>query len=136
MYLTSPQLGEQWRPLASHMVIAHQPRVSRIVIHVDNQHSGIWMQEPYYGDIRRMAAAIYPKNGQVIVLDNGAATAVLPDRHKLLGPFSEDKVFVTTQVTEAAGVVYDVFLYAQDDPALETLKNQAGAVLDRTAPAK
>ncbi len=136
VYLTSPQLGEHWRPLTCHMVIAHQPKVNRIVIHVDDDHSDIWMQELYYGDIQRMATAIYPKNGQVIVLDRGVATAVLPDRHKTLGPLSDDKVFVTTQAAGPAGPVYDVFLYADGDPALEALKKQTGAVLDRTTPVK
>lgn len=136
VYLTSPQLGEHWRPVTSHMVITHLPHVNRVVVHVDDEHAGVWTHEPHYGDIQRMAAAIYPKNGQVIVLDQGVATAVLPDRHKPLGPLSDDKVFVTTQTAGPNGPVYDVFLYAQSDPALETLKKQTGAVIDRTAPVK
>lgn len=135
VYLTSPQLGEHWKPTACHMVIAHQPRVNRIVIHVDDTYPDAWTWEPWYGDIQKMAAAIYPKNGQVLVLGQGVATAVLPDRHKPLGPLSDDKVFVTTEAPGPSGPVYDVSLLAEGDPALDTLRKQAGAV-DRTAPAK
>ncbi len=133
VYLTSPQLGEHWKPLACHMVIAHQPRANRIVIHVDDAHPDAWAAEPHYGDIRRMAAALYPKNGQVLILSQGMATAVLPDRHKVLGPYSDDKVLVTTETAGPNGPVYDVTLYSEGDPALGALRKQAGAV-DRTTP--
>lgn len=136
VYLTSPQIGEHWKPAACHMVIAHQARANRVAIHVDNAHPDAWKQEPYYGDILRMAAAVYPKNGQVLILDGRNAVAVLPDRHKPLGAYSDDKIIVTTQSAGPQGPVYDVFLFTEGDPMLLALRKQAGAVIDRTAPAK
>ena len=136
VYLTSGQLGEHWKPADCHMVIAHQPAVNRLVVHVDNAFPDVWRQAPHYGDLKLMAKAMYPRTGQVLVLDGGDAVAILPDRDKPLGLFTEDKVLVTTATAGADGPVYDVFLFAQDDPQLMALKQQAGAVLDRTAPAK
>lgn len=135
-YITSPQVGECWRPRDCHMFIAHHPAANRIVIHVDRAHPDIWKQEPYYGDIQRMAAAVYPKNGQVLILDGRNAVAVLPDRHKELGAYSDDKIIVTTQSAGPQGPVYDVFLFTEGDPVLLALRKQAGAVVDRTTPAK
>lgn len=136
VYLTSPHLGEHWKPAVCHMVIAHTATVNRIVIHVDDDHPTAWKLDPYYGDIRRMAAALYPQSGQVLVLVSGQAVAVLPDRHKVLGSYSDDKIIATSQTAGPNGPIYDMFLFTAGDPALAALKEQAGAVVDRTAPAK
>ena len=136
VYLTSGQLGDHWRPADCHMVIAHHAAVNRIVIHVDNAHPDAWRQAPHYGDLKLMAKAMYPKSGQVMIVSGNDAVAVLPDRDKPLGAYTDDKIIVTTETAGPTGPVYDVFLFEKDDPALAALKQQAGAVMDRTAPAK
>ncbi len=136
LYLAGGQLGEQWKPLHCHMFVAYHAGANRIVIHVDSEFPDAWRQEPHYGDIKRMAAALYPKSGQVMVLHGTTATAILPDRDKPLGVYDDDKIIVTSEQPGPDGPRYDMFLYDKDDPQLAALRQQAGAVLDRTAPGK
>jgi hypothetical protein len=136
VYLTSGQLGEHWKPATCHLVIAYQAHVNRIVIHVDNAHPDAWRIEPHYSDMKLMAKSIYPRNGQVVIVNGPDAIAMLPDRDKPLGAYRDDKIFVTAETPGPAGPVYDVFLFEKDDPQLAALRQHAGAVIDRTAPAK
>ena len=72
----------------------------------------------------------------VAVLHGTTATAILPDRDKPLGVYDDDKIIVTSEQPGPDGPRYDMFLYDKDDPQLAALRQQAGAVLDRTAPGK
>ena len=136
VYLTSGQLGEHWKPALCHLVVAHHPNSNRIVIHVDSAFPDAWRQEPHYGDMKRMAEALYPKSGQVIIIHGPTATAILPDRDKPLGVYNDDKIIVTSETPGAQGPIYDMVLLDKDDPQLAALRQQAGAVMDRTAPGK
>lgn len=133
-YLTSGQLSEHWKPVDCHMFIAYH--ANRIVVHVDNAHPDAWRLEPHYGELKLMAKSMYPKNGQILILNGPEAIAVLPHRDKPIGRYSDDKIIVTSETAGPNGPVYDVFLFEKDDPQLKALRQQAGAVMDRTAPAK
>ena len=136
LYMTSSQLNEHWKPAACHMFIAYHANANRLVVHVDKDHPDAWRQEPHYGEFKLMARSMYPKNGQILILNGPDAVAILPDRDKPLGTYHDDKIIVTTETPGPDGPLYDLFLFEKDDPALAALRQQAGAVVDRTAPVK
>jgi hypothetical protein len=87
-YLMWPALGEHWLPARSKLVVAFKPDGNEIVIHVDPGMPNAWRAEPYYSEIRNMAAhgvyTIFVQIGRRVI-------AIFPDREVDLGVVAEDE---------------------------------------------
>jgi len=92
-YLVSPDLGPEWKPSRSRIVLTYEEGPGRIGIHVDpDRPADAWRREPYYSRIRGWAEAAVRSDGQVIVYG---------------------------QRSSAVGVEHDVIVVPPDDPRLK-----------------
>ena len=112
-YIPSPALEEHWRPSRSKLIIAFKPDGKEVVIHVDPDVPNAWRAEPYYSEIRNMAAN-GPKMGATIFVQIGRRMiAVFPDREVDLGVVAEDEA-VAIQKEPGTGRLGAVKLKAND----------------------
>src|SRR5438094_347096 len=70
-YVLSPALGEEWKPMTSHLVLGYMTEADIIVIYTDPDHPDIWRTEPYYARIRKWAAST--DKGYVLIWEPGGA---------------------------------------------------------------
>lgn len=107
-YLRMPQIGEEWRPSESKMVIAIGPGTNRIVVMVDPDRRGQWRKAPYYAAIKSWARALCPRAGQVLIHDGPEVIAVLPDREKSFGAHREGRQLISVVDPGPNGPICDV----------------------------
>ena len=82
-WLTQPSLGPEWKPSVSKMVLANKPNL--LMVHVDPGANRPWRTEPYYTDLKRLAAQGQKNGTAVLVVERGRNIAILPDREMDLG---------------------------------------------------
>ena len=119
-YLIDTNLGEEWRPSHSGMLIAYDDEANRISICVDPQRSGIWRREPYYSRIKSMALAMLNRRGHLIVFEGRDGVAILPHKEVAIGPPRPDHVVVAgRRVNEQGEEEFDLAVLHRDDPRLK-----------------
>jgi hypothetical protein len=84
-WLTSEDLGNEWRPTEAKLVVSMEGNGNRIAVHVDHGFPSRWREEPYYSQIKSMAMAMVEANKQVVVYIKDRVFAILPDRDVDLG---------------------------------------------------
>jgi hypothetical protein len=65
LWMTDEELGEEWDPSRSHMMIYRQG--PQLTLLVDPDHPEIWRSEPYHTQLRAWASESEPTGGYVIV---------------------------------------------------------------------
>ena len=91
MWLIDGSLGQEWQPERCHMVLWLDLEGRRLNANVDEDHPDAWRAQPYYGQLKAIAASSLPRGGQVIVYVGKEAFAILPDRHAALGALGPDE---------------------------------------------
>jgi hypothetical protein len=123
-YLTSPDLGEEWKPSHSKIVIAPELNANRIAVHVDPQRPDAWKQEPYYSTLKQLAGKAAPDRGQVVVFVGSRVYMVFPDRDVDLGVVGKDELIVTGERMTPLGIQSEAFKIHKDDPRARSLAVQ------------
>jgi hypothetical protein len=78
-YLSFPELGEEWKPSRSKIVLAPELNGKRITAYVDPSRPDAWRKEPYYSTLKKWARS-RPPGGQVVVCIDDHMYMILPDR--------------------------------------------------------
>ncbi|GJD55487.1 hypothetical protein [Methylobacterium dankookense] len=100
LWMTESWLGPEWKPDKAKMVLALDPATRNMNVQVDPGQANAWRREPYYGQLKRWAAASIPKGRHVLVHVNKATTVVLPDRDVPLGVLTpEDRIVSRPRMT-------------------------------------
>ena len=76
LWMTKPDLPEEFDPLTSHMMIYEQG--AQVTVLVDPDFPDAWRAEPHHGRLRQWAAAVEPKGGYVIVFVGDEVYKVRP----------------------------------------------------------
>jgi hypothetical protein len=84
-WLVSPNLGPEWRPLTSKMILFFQPNGNRLAVHVSADHPDVWRREPYHGQLKRWSVEAIEARQQIVVYVKRRAIVILPDRDVDLG---------------------------------------------------
>ncbi|MBX7200181.1 MAG: hypothetical protein K1X51_12505 [Rhodospirillaceae bacterium] len=108
-YLLSPALGDEWKPLTSHLVLGYMADADVILIYTDPGHPGMWRRAPYLARIKKWAAAT--DKGYVLIWEKDRALALLNDDEFDLGKLYDGQVIVRD--ADAAG---KATIYAADRP--------------------
>ena len=87
LWLQHPQLGPEWFPHRSKIVVVSEDGGNRIAVHVDPSFPLRWREEPYFGTIKKWAVDAAERRGQVIVYIKDRAIVVLPNKEIDLGKF-------------------------------------------------
>jgi len=98
MYLTSAQVGEEWKPLKSRMLLISGEDGKRLTMIVDPARPDAWKQEPYYSQLKAWAR-FGEKNGtHILVSVNRRVFVIYGNRDVDLGVISEtDSVSVNAK---------------------------------------
>src|SRR4051794_36413536 len=65
-YLLNGDIGEEWKPERSKIVLVQQVEGKRIVAYTDPQRPNAWRREPYYSTLKKWARMAAPQGRQVV----------------------------------------------------------------------
>jgi hypothetical protein len=103
-YLLSPALGEEWKPITSHLVLGYMAKDDVILIFTDPDHVGAWRKEPYISRIKGWARST--DTGYVLVWEQTRVLALLGADEFDLGRVTEDQVIVREQRAGGRAAIY------------------------------
>jgi hypothetical protein len=126
-YITTPQLGEEWKPSHSKIVLEVNMGGKRITAHVDPGRPKAWRTEPYYSALKRWSRPDRPDRKQVLVAIGAHVYAILPDREIDLGIVSEDEIIVMGDRQTPAGSEITAFKLPKSDPRARKMMLKAEA---------
>jgi len=123
-YLTNPDLGEEWRPSHSKIVVMREREGHRIIAHVDPQRPDAWKRQPYHMELRRWASI---STDQVVVCIGRRTYMIFPDRDVDLGILGDDDRIVSVEQLTPLGVRLEAYKVHKDDPRVRGLAEQTAA---------
>lgn len=132
-YLTQQDLGEEWAPRVSKIVLAVTTNGLRLAAHVDPQRPDAWRKEPYYSQLKRWAEKALPRRGQVVVRIARRAIVLFPDKEVDLGIVGDEEHIVTSEHNISGRTEYQAHKIHKDDPRIRNAANFAGQTLGRAA---
>ena len=103
-YLLSPALGDEWKPLTSHLVLGYMADADVVLIYTDPDHPGVWRREPYLARIKTWAATT--DTGYVLIWEMDRALALLGDDEFDLGKLYDGQVIVRDAGTAGKATIY------------------------------
>jgi hypothetical protein len=118
-YLTQPQLGDEWKPTKSKIVLVAELGCNRIAAYVDPARPDAWRKEPYYSMLKMWAEAAVPHRGQVVVCVGQRYFMIFPDRDIDLGIVTPDHRIITGEQKTPSGIRLEAFVMHKDDPRLQ-----------------
>src|ERR1700686_1993314 len=133
LYLINAELGDEWRPSQSKIVLVSEQDGNRIVAHVDPQRPDAWKQQPYYQQLKLWAARSVAFRGQVIACVGRRMYMIFPDRDVDLGIVGLDEFIVVNEVRTPFGVKREALKVGKDDPRAQSAARRDGAAGGPTA---
>lgn len=121
-YLANPQLGEEWYPAKSRMVLITDSDGSRIAVTVDPGLPHEWKKEPYYGQLKHWSRVAAEHGGQVAIKNGEKMIIVLPEEDVDLGVVAQDQVIVTSEIETPFGPKLHAFAVHKDDSRVKGRK--------------
>ncbi len=92
LWMTDSTVADVWKPDRSRIVLSIFPRNGFLYAQVDPSSPQAWRKQPYFDDLRRMAAALQEMNRRVIVFVGDNATLVTPQGATPLGRMSPERI--------------------------------------------
>ena len=125
--MNTPQLGEEWKPVHSKIVLAADMGGKRITAHVDPQRPDAWRAEPYYSTLKKWARLDRADRKQVLAAVGNRVYVILPDKEIDLGIVNDDEIVVVGDRQTPAGPEVTAFKLPKSDPRAQklVLKSQA-----------
>ena len=125
LYLISPELGEEWKPSRSKIVLVTEKDGNRIIAKVDPQQPDAWKRRPYYQQLKEWAARSMSFRGQVIAAVGQRMYMIFPDRDVDLGIVDPDDFIVVDEVRTPSGVRWEAAKLGKDDPRARGLRRSS-----------
>jgi Fe-S-cluster containining protein len=116
LWMTDISLADIWKPERSRIVLSIFPGNGFLYAQVDAASPQAWRKQPYFDDLRRMAAALQELNRRVIVFVGENATLVTPQGATPLGRMSPDDTFVVEPAFGPDGPTFRVSRTQALDP--------------------
>jgi hypothetical protein len=85
LWLTSANLGAEWRPNKCKMVLQIEASGQRTAVHVDPGAPTVWRQEPFFRQLKELAVEAARNQQQVVVYIRDRTIVILPDKEVDLG---------------------------------------------------
>ena len=121
-FMTLHQLGEEWRPSTSKLMLGIETGGNSVFVHVDPARPDVWKSEPFYSKLKEWATNAIPSHGHGIVHIGSRRIVILPDRDVDLGTVGDDKMIVVGEQKLTTGVVLNPFTISRDDPRVAQVK--------------
>jgi hypothetical protein len=116
LYLVSGEIGEEWKPSRSRIVLVTDQGGNRIIAHVDPTHPDAWKRRPYYQQLKDWAARSVSFRGQVIAAVGRRMYMIFPDRDVDLGTVGLDEFIAVNEMPTPSGIRREAVKVARDDP--------------------
>lgn len=101
-FLTNPDLGEDWRPDRSKLVVTLEGDGRMVAVHVDASQPDGWRRRPFFDKIKKWARLAERDDRLVLVRIGNRALVVFPDGESDLGPMEEgDRIGARRRMTPA-----------------------------------
>lgn len=115
-FLTLPELGEEWRPAVSRLVIFDSLAEGAINVAVDPERPDAWRRQPYYASLQAWSRRALAKQRRVIVHVRGRRIAVLPDHAVDLGVVADDELICVVHKAAELGrdLSYEPYVVKRD----------------------
>jgi len=115
-WLTSPEIGDEWNPRRSRIVLAAELDGQRLVALVHPDRPNAWRREPYYSQLKQWSRAAVEHRGQILVKIAGRCFVILPDEDVSLGLVADNEVVVSTYTPTANGMEITAMKLPRSDP--------------------
>ena len=117
-WLLFPELGPEWRPDRSKIVLCTDAARKRVVAFVDPAFPGAWRAPPFFRKFKQLAHMAAAHGGQVLIRIGGRTVVVLPDGEVDLGVTASDAAITVKRTAEGWKVrVHERTEGAARDPA-------------------
>ena len=117
-WLTNDQLGEEWKPSKSKIVLVSELDGDRLAAHVHPNHPDAWRKEPFYSALKEWATAAVPHHRQVTACVGRRYYMIFPDRDVDLGIVGDDDRIMTGETKTPYGIQLEAYKLHKDDPRL------------------
>lgn len=117
-FLQLEELGEEWRPSHSKIVLVSELGGMRLAAHLDPGNPTAWKSEPFYSQLKRWSHAAASSMGQIVVQIVSRAIVILPFEDVDLGPVGDDERVVTVERKTPTGTRLEALKLHKDDPRL------------------
>jgi hypothetical protein len=97
----TPALGEEWRPNKCRMFLCREGNVQ--TIHVDPSDPGAWRREPFFRQIKTLAARAVGTEQQVAVRIKDRVIVVFPHKEVDVGTMNPGDQLVVREMVSTAG---------------------------------
>jgi hypothetical protein len=114
-WLTVAELGPEWFPFRSKIVVYFEGDGNRIALHVDPASPTVWLEEPYYSQIKEWAIMAAEQNKQVIIYVKNRVIAVLPNKEVDLGVMRRGDHIMVASTKTAQGKDWRAFIVPAKD---------------------
>jgi hypothetical protein len=111
-FLTSPSLGEEWRPATSRLIIDTQKEEGTTLVYVDPGRPDAWKRQPYYATLQNWARGALANKRRVVVRTGTRTIMVMPDHAIDFGTVYRDEVLVVFAAPRPDGRGVDYQPYA------------------------
>jgi hypothetical protein len=108
-YMTEPGLGEEWKPSTSRMMMTYSNDGNHLFVQVDPTRPDAWRKEPYYRQLKKLAAMNNPNGQQIIVSINDRNIVIFPDREVDIGAIGEQETVRFERVQTPQGPRTEVY---------------------------
>lgn len=94
-WLENQQLGDEWQPIRSKIVLYFIDDGARLIAHVDSGSPNAWRERPYYEQLKAWSRRWFRSGPKVVVRVGERIIAILPDADVDLGrPAKGDSIFI------------------------------------------
>lgn len=107
MWLTNSELGPEWYPQKSKIVLSPEHEGNRLTIYVDPAVPNRWREEPYYSQIKHWGRTGFEQQFQVLIYIGYRVIAVLPNKEVDLGICNPDDHIMTGEIYVPPGHTRD-----------------------------
>jgi hypothetical protein len=124
-YLTISELGPEWKPATSRLVLPATVLDGSIIIQVDPARPDAWKKQPYYAELQKWAERALAHNQRVVVYAARRSIVILPDHAADLGDVRPEELIVILSGTN--GFAYEAYavqreVWARIAPEVAVLK--------------
>ncbi|MDB5572241.1 MAG: hypothetical protein JWN93_3424 [Hyphomicrobiales bacterium] len=88
VWMRNPTLGEEWKPDRAKFVMSSFAGSEVLAITVDPAQPSAWKREPYHSAIRGWAGAAIEARSQVLLINGGRVSVILPNTELDVGVLS------------------------------------------------
>jgi hypothetical protein len=124
-WLINAELGAEWRPTTSKMVLYYNHAERRLAVHVDPEFPSVWRSEPYFRQLKAWTRAAIDSAraptpdawlmAPILVYVDDRAIVMLPNRDIEVGTFTPGSQLVITETATPSGRDFNARIVPSND---------------------